>query len=99
MGSLASEVADADERARAAVVQGFAQWGEAIRCGLSAMRERGELRIDADPQRLALGLLAAVQGGLLLTQAMRDPAPLEAVLDAAIDSVRAFAPGPCVVAQ
>lgn len=92
LGSLASELADADEEARTAVVRGFGQWESAICSGLSGMRDRGELRADADPRRLALGLLAAVQGGLLLAQAMREPTPLEAALDTAIDSVRAFRP-------
>lgn len=37
--------------------------------------------------RLALALLAAHQGGLVLTQVRRDPAPLEAALDAMIEHV------------
>ena len=45
------------------------------------MHERGELKADADPDRLALATLAAVQGGLLLTQVRRETAPLEAALD------------------
>jgi TetR/AcrR family transcriptional regulator, transcriptional repressor for nem operon len=44
----------------------------------------GELRHDTDVARLALGTLAALQGGLLLTQAKRDVGPLEAALDLAI---------------
>ena len=54
------------------------------------MHARGELRKDADPERLALGLLAALQGGLLLTQIRRDAAPLEAALDLAIDHIRSL---------
>ncbi len=55
------------------------------------MRERGELRPDADPDGLALALLAAVQGGLLLNQTRRDAAPLEAAMDAMITYIRGFA--------
>ena len=36
----------------------------------------------------ALGTLAALQGGLLLTQAQRNVAPLEAALDLAISQIR-----------
>jgi hypothetical protein len=55
------------------------------------MRERGELRADADPDRLALATLTALQGGLLLTQTRRDNTPLKTGLDAAIAYIRTFA--------
>jgi AcrR family transcriptional regulator len=92
IGSLASELADLDGRARADLVTGFTRWEAAIRDGLRAMRDRGDLRPDCDPERLALATLAAVQGGLLLTQTYRDPAPLEAALDAAFSHIRASRP-------
>jgi AcrR family transcriptional regulator len=92
IGSLASEVADSDPEARKELVTGFARWEGAIRDGLTAMRDRGELRPDADPVRLALAMLAALQGGLLLTQTRRDTAALEAGLDTTLDCIRAYAP-------
>jgi hypothetical protein len=55
------------------------------------MRERGELRADADPDRLATALLGALQGGMLLTQTRRDPAPLEATLGAMLGYIESFA--------
>lgn len=91
LGSLASELADTDEQTRAALVDGFTRWDTGIRDGLRAMHRRGELRTDADPDTLALGTLAAVQGGLLLTQTLRDTAPLEAALDLAIGGIRSRA--------
>ncbi|HEX3606504.1 MAG TPA: TetR/AcrR family transcriptional regulator [Candidatus Dormibacteraeota bacterium] len=87
IGSLASELADVDPEARAALVESFDRWEGAIRDGLRAMHRRGELRDGADPDRLALGILAALQGGLLLAQLRRDTAPLEAALDTVIDQV------------
>jgi len=90
LGSLANELAGTDEDARSALAAGFARWDSSIRDGLRAMRDRGDLRPDADPDRLALGTLAAVQGGLLLTETLRDTAPLAAGLDLAIDSIRAY---------
>jgi TetR/AcrR family transcriptional repressor of nem operon len=92
IGSLASEVADSDPEARKELVAGFARWEGAIRDGLTAMRDRGELRPDADPARLAMAVLAALQGGLLLTQTRRDTAALEAGLDTTLDRIRAYAP-------
>lgn len=92
IGSLASELADSDEHARQRLAGSFARWQAHIRDGLTRMRERGELRPEADPDRLALALLAAVQGGLLLGQTCRDSAPLETALDAMIAHIHSFAP-------
>ena len=91
IGSLVSELADIDEAARAALVTGFARWESAIRDGLVAMRERGDLRDDADPDRLALATLGALQGGLLLTHTRRDITPLRVGLDAALAHICSFA--------
>jgi AcrR family transcriptional regulator len=92
IGTLASELADADEGARDALVAYFGRWEAAIRDGLATMRARGQLRQDADPDQLALATLAALQGGLLLTHTRRDGAPVQAALDAAIAYIRTFAP-------
>jgi hypothetical protein len=45
------------------------------------MQARGELG-RADPDELALATLAALQGGLLLTQLQRSTKPLDTALDA-----------------
>ena len=87
IGTLAGELAEADPDARADIAAGFARWEEQIGLGIAAMHDRGELPADVDPDRLALALLAAHQGGLILTQVRRDPAPIEAALDAMIDHV------------
>ena len=86
LGSLSSELAETDEPARTALAAGFDRWEAPIRDGLRRMQDRGELD-DTDVDRLALGTLAALQGGLLLTQAKRDVAPLEAALDLAIGQI------------
>jgi TetR/AcrR family transcriptional regulator, transcriptional repressor for nem operon len=71
---------------------GFARWETAIRDGLTAMQDRGELTADADPEFLALATMTALQGGLLMSQARRDTVALRAVLDAMIDRIRCHAP-------
>ena len=88
LGSLSSELAETNEPARTALAAGFDRWEAPIRDGLRRMRDRGELQDDTDVDRLALGTLAALQGGLLLTQAKRDAGPLEAALDLAISQIR-----------
>jgi TetR/AcrR family transcriptional regulator, transcriptional repressor for nem operon len=85
IGSLGSEVAESDPEARLAVASGFLRWQAAIRAALTAMHARGEL--DADPEDLALAVLAALQGGLLLTQIQRETRPLEVALDTILDHV------------
>jgi AcrR family transcriptional regulator len=87
IGSLAGEIAECDETAREDIAAGFARWESAIGDGIRAMHDRGDLPAETDPDQLALALLAAHQGGLILTQVRRDTAPLEAVLDAMIDHV------------
>ena len=92
LGSLGSELAETDAAARQDVERGFARWEEAIRDGLRAMYARGDLRRSADPDALALALLTALEGGLLMTQIRRDPAPLRAVLDAVLAHIESLTP-------
>lgn len=91
VGSLAGQLAETDTEARADLATGLARWESSIRDGLRAMRERGELSPAADPDDLALALLAAVQGGLVLTQVRRDATPLEVAIDAMLDHIEALA--------
>jgi TetR/AcrR family transcriptional repressor of nem operon len=93
-GSLASELADQDEDARVDLANGFQRWEQLIRDGLATMRDRGELRPEADPEALALAFLSAIQGGRLLAQTFRSSAPLRASLDAMLAHVASFAPTP-----
>ena len=90
-GSLAGELCTADAETRADLAAGFTRWEALFRDGLQAMRDRGDLRPEADPAELAAGLLAALQGGMLLAQATRDIRHLEAALKTALDHVRSFA--------
>ncbi|MCW2948567.1 MAG: TetR family transcriptional regulator [Actinoallomurus sp.] len=95
LGSLSSELAEHDPSARLALADSFSRWSGAIRDGLQRMIDRGVLRADADPHKLSLAMLAALQGGLLLAQAQRNSAALEAALDAMIERIEqhAVAPG------
>jgi TetR/AcrR family transcriptional repressor of nem operon len=88
IGSLASELSDTDPLARARLTRAFAQWEDLIRDGLEAIAARGELPPGLDVDRLALAMLAGVQGGLLLSQVRRDTGPLEAAVDAMIEHLR-----------
>jgi len=73
IGSLGSELADTDPEARAQVAEGFKRWETAIQSGLREMHAHGRLAPDADPDSLALALLTALQGGLLLARSNGTP--------------------------
>jgi TetR/AcrR family transcriptional regulator, transcriptional repressor for nem operon len=89
IGSLAGQLAEQDDAARVELADGLDRWEAAIREGLERMAARGELHSSADPGALAQNTLAAVQGGLLLTQVRRDPNQLRSALNGAINAILA----------
>jgi TetR/AcrR family transcriptional regulator, transcriptional repressor for nem operon len=91
-GSLAGELVEADAEIHGDLAAGYDQWLELFRDGIAEMRRRGDLRPEADPRHLAVSLVAAHQGGALLTYITNDPEPLRAAVNAAVDYVRSFAP-------
>ena len=90
IGSLASELSDTDPLARARLARSFAYWEVLIRDGLAAIAARAELPEGLDVDRLALAMLAGVQGGLLLSQVRRDTSPLEAAVDTIVEHLRSM---------
>jgi TetR/AcrR family transcriptional repressor of nem operon len=81
LGSLGSQLAESDPQARALVADGFGRWSAAISDGLRALHAAGHLPPGINPGDLAVTLLAALQGGLLLAQVQRDTRPLETAVD------------------
>ena len=59
-------------------------WRAFLSRGVERMREAGLVGPSADPQRIATVILAAIQGGLVLSQPERSAWPLEAALDTAL---------------
>jgi TetR/AcrR family transcriptional repressor of nem operon len=90
LGSMASEVADRDEQARLMLAGLFRTWEELIAAGLRRMQARGTLKPGADPDKLAVSLMAAVQGGYLLASTAHDVRPMEISIDTALEHVRAY---------
>jgi TetR/AcrR family transcriptional regulator, transcriptional repressor for nem operon len=89
IGTLASEVAGRNEAARLQAAAGFDAWERLLADALERMRGRGELRADASPAVLATGLLASLEGGMVLSQARRDMASLRVAVEAGLAGVRA----------
>lgn len=92
IGTLSAEVAGRNEEARVQAAAGFDAWEELLADALERMRQRGELRADAEPARLATGLLASIEGGMVLSQARRDMASLRVAVEAGLTHVRSYLP-------
>jgi len=90
IANLLGQLGERDDEIRAVLADGFDRWEAGIRTGLSAMVASGELQADADPDWLAASTLASVQGGLVLSQARRDPLPLRRALDGALRLISAY---------
>jgi AcrR family transcriptional regulator len=89
ISALAREVFGNDP-GRARELRAFMdRWCGYLQAGLDRMHTAGVLRPDAEPERLALSIFAALQGGLLLTQTMQSLKPLEAALDGALTTLHA----------
>ena len=84
IANLLGQLGERDEDTRLVLASGFDRWEAAIRDGLTAMVATGALRPDADADWLAASTLASLQGGLVLTQARRDPRALRRALDGAL---------------
>ena len=93
IGTLVPQLGETDEQARRALADSFTRWEAYLRDGLRAMQDNGKLDRRADPDALATATMASIQGGLLLTQARRDPGQLAIALDAAYAHLRAHAAG------
>ena len=89
IGTLATEVADRNEKARLQAAAGFDAWEQLLADALERMRQRGELRADAEPALLATGLLASIEGGMVLSQVRKDIASLRIAADTGLAQVRA----------
>jgi TetR/AcrR family transcriptional regulator, transcriptional repressor for nem operon len=90
IANLLGQIGERDDGIRAVLASGYDRWEADIRAGLAAMVESGELRPDADVDWLAWSTLASVQGGLVLTQARRDPLVLRRALDGALALIASY---------
>ena len=91
LGSLAGELTVSDRQTQAELSHGFLRWKDLLHQGLLAMQQRQELRSDADIDELAFTLLAALQGGALLSQTLGHTQPMRAAMNAALAYIHTFA--------
>ena len=91
IGALVSQLAEADEQARMALAEAFARWQAHLAGGLHELQDTGRLTRRVDIEALATSTLAAIQGGLVLTQTTRDPQQLATALEGAYAHLRSYA--------
>ena len=91
IGTLATEVAGRNEEARVQAAAGFDAWERLLADALERMRQRRELRADAPPAMLATGLLASIEGGMVLSQARQDMTSLRVAVETGLAHVRTYA--------
>lgn len=84
IGSLATQAASTDAELEQIITAGMRLWREMLAAGVRKMRDGGLVDDAADPTTVATVILAAIQGGLLLSQPERSAWPLEAALDHAL---------------
>lgn len=87
LGSIANEVSDQDALARQILTELFETWQQLLARALHRLQHNGALSPNADPDQLATGLMAALQGGYLLAQAAHDITPMATALDMALAHV------------
>ena len=90
LGSMANELSDEDEEARKSLDKFFRTWEELLAVGLQRMQAKGTLSPKADPEQLAIGLMAALEGGYLLANTAHNVQPMEIALDLALEHVKSY---------
>ncbi len=90
LGTLAGELSGDPVHPQRQIEEAFEAWEGLLEEGLARMVANGRLVADADPHRLAVATLAALQGGLLMSKATQDESALRIPLDAAVGYIRGF---------
>jgi AcrR family transcriptional regulator len=84
IGSLATQAAMTDSELESAIAESMRAWRAALAAGVRKMQRTGNVDGAAEPDTIATVILAAIQGGLILSQPERSAWPLEAALDNAL---------------
>jgi TetR/AcrR family transcriptional repressor of nem operon len=92
IANLLGQLGERDDDIRLVLASGYDRWEASIRAGLAAMLDSGELQPDTDIDWLAASTLASLQGGLILSQARRDPLALRRALDGALALISTYRP-------
>jgi hypothetical protein len=84
LGALTAQLGKTSPRTREIVSELYGTWEAYLLAGVQAMAEQGALSPGIAPETAARGILAAIQGGVLMLQATGSLDYLVAGLDAAM---------------
>lgn len=87
VGSIAAETR-ADPELRSAGAAAFEAWLEPLAAALAVLQGTGDVRTDADARTLAIRVLAALQGALLIASTLGERHLVDDVLGAQLAAVR-----------
>jgi TetR/AcrR family transcriptional repressor of nem operon len=93
LGGLGQELAGVSEVFRGKIEWCFAQIAERLSGCLEEARRAGDLPPQSDPREMANRLVDCWEGAALRSRLLRDPAPLDAMLDFYFGSVATLVPG------
>jgi AcrR family transcriptional regulator len=93
LNALISQLGRMTPGAQAVVAELMSQWQAQITTGVKSMQAAGEIAAHLNPERTAAGILAGIQGGVIMLMSTGDITPLEAALDLGIAYLRANRPG------
>ncbi|MEU8379196.1 TetR/AcrR family transcriptional regulator [Streptosporangium sp. NPDC048865] len=89
LDSVVSHLGSSTPGAQAVVTELMSRWQAEIAAGVRHMQGIGEIDPGLDPDRAAAGLLAGIQGGVLLLTSTGRTTHLEAALDMGISHLQA----------
>jgi TetR/AcrR family transcriptional regulator, transcriptional repressor for nem operon len=80
-GNIALEMGDSDKRFADIIDRVFSQWVAAIEKVVVAAQETGEIRGDIPANALARNIVAAIEGGIMMSRVKKEEGPLAECLD------------------
>jgi AcrR family transcriptional regulator len=92
--ALTGQLAKSDNATRETIAAGYRQWIDLLTHALGRMKEHGVLLKSADPQRLALVIVTAHQGGGTLSFSYQQEWPHADAVRFAVNYLRMFAADP-----
>lgn len=93
IGNLASEMASQNEALRINLEATFSHWESCLSRGLKFMRGAGQIRLEAEPEKLATFAVASIEGALLLVKTQKTDQPLKVSLAQLKRHLHGFAVG------